>query len=165
MANPWSINAPRASRNSHNTGDRGGSSRPATPWMNAESCAPDTRTMPIAPRPGAVAIAAIVSERAVIGGEYTAAIVRLRLGLGRIARVRAFEHAIDVPLLHDGQHVVHEPVQHQAGGEEEEEDAECYWHNLHDFGLHRIRWLRIELGLYDHGGAHQNGEKTNWHAQ
>src|SRR5688572_30869191 len=117
MANPWSINAPRASRNSHNTGDRGGSSRPATPWMNAESSTPDTRTMPIAPRPGAVAIAAMVSGRAVIGGEYTAAIVRFRLGLGWIAGARALEQAVDVPLLHDGQHVVHKPVEHQAGRE------------------------------------------------
>ena len=107
----------------------------AVPKLSAAD--PETRTTPIAPRPGAVAIAAIVSA------------------LGR-PKTGALQSLGDRPLLADGQDVVHQPVQHQACGEEEEEHAEGDGHDLHDLRLDRIRWLRIEARLDDHADAHQD---------
>ncbi len=58
---PWSSGAPAPSRNVATVATRGGGTRPATPSISARSSAPETRTMPTPPRPGGVAIAAIVS--------------------------------------------------------------------------------------------------------
>ena len=63
---------------------------------------------------------------------------------------------VDIPLLPYGDNVVHYPIQYQTGREEEEEHAEYHWHPRHDFSLDWISRLRVKLGLYDHGQAHDN---------
>ena len=60
--------------------------RPVIDSANAARSLPDTRTIPIPARPGAVAIAAIVSLR-VIGGEYSSPLSDYALRAGtRFAR-------------------------------------------------------------------------------
>src|ERR671913_1842804 len=89
----------------------GSASRMATAMRG--TAGPETRTTPIPPRPAGVAIAAMVSR------------VTSSLGMGRLVAV---EHALDLPLLGDGEDVVDQPVQHQPGREEKEEDAEDVRH-------------------------------------
>ncbi len=55
--------AAAASRNGRKVAWRGTSGRPHSAAISAERSRPDTRTMPTAPRPGAVAIATIGSSR------------------------------------------------------------------------------------------------------
>src|SRR3954452_19246981 len=81
-----------------------------------------------------------------------------RRALTRSRGIRVAEHAVDIPLLRDGQHVVDKPIEHQAGREEKEEYAERNRHDLHNLGLHWIRWLWVEARLNDHGGAHEDGQ-------
>src|SRR5947207_15263881 len=106
---PSSIRSPCASRKLARTARRGSGSRPRSCMAISGTAGPDTRTMPMPPRPAGVAIAAIVS--------------RLISSFG-MRRLVAIEHALDLPLLQDRQDVVHQPVQHETRGEEEEEDAE-----------------------------------------
>src|SRR5512135_2855442 len=96
---------------------------------------PETRTTPMPPRPGAVAIAAILS-----GFDATFAC--------------GFLAASDIPLLGNGKDVVNNGVQHQPGWEEEEHYTKYNGHNLHQLGLQRIRWQRIEFTLDQHAYSH-----------
>src|SRR5688572_26853724 len=98
-----------ASRNEVAVARRGSGNCPKTSSAIRGTAGPETRTMPIPPRPGGVAIAAIVSR------------LTSSLGMGRLV---AIEHALDLPLLGDGEDVVDQPVQHQPGREEKEKDAE-----------------------------------------
>src|SRR5688572_3012954 len=125
---PWSIASPPASRNTACKAVRGLGARPTTFFAMASAREPDTRNTPMPPRPAGVATAAIVSR------------VSSSLGMGRLV---AIEHALDLPLLGDGENVVDEPVEHKARGKEEEEDAEDERHDLHHARLHRIRWHRV----------------------
>lgn len=58
---------------------------------------------------------------------------------GRRALVLHAHLLVDQPLLGDREDVVGQPVQHQAGWEDEEHDAESQRHEPHHLGLHRIR--------------------------
>ena len=72
-------------------------------WRATKSrSAPDRRTMPIPPRPGAVATAAIRSA---------------------VLLFATLDEARDLPLLGDRQNVVGRPVQHQTGREPEEHEG------------------------------------------
>src|SRR5438270_9838286 len=122
---PSSSAWPRASRNLAKVADLGGGTLPMTPSAIRVTSGPETRTMPMPPRPDGVATAAIVSR------------ATSPLGMGRLAAV---EQALDLPLLQDGKNVVDQPIKHQAGGKEEEEDAEDKRHELHDLRLYRIGW-------------------------
>src|SRR5574340_1512729 len=108
---------PALSAKQASTARRGSGNRPRTPRAKAVRSRPDTRTTPIPPRPGAVAIAAMVSA--------------LGVPFGGMRQVQATG---DPPLLRDGQDVVDHPVQHQPGGEEKEEDAEGEGHDQHYLG-------------------------------
>src|SRR6188508_3711853 len=88
---------------------RGSGRRPRISRAMRGTSGPEMRTTPMPPRPAGVAMAAIVSR------------VSSSLGMGRLV---ALEHALDLPLLGDGEDVVDQPVEHQAGREEEEKDAE-----------------------------------------
>src|SRR5216683_1667751 len=138
---PSSIAWPRASLKRASVARRADGRLPITPAAMRGTAGPDTRTMPIPPRPAGVATAAIVSRAS------------SSLGMGRFA---AIKHALDLPLLQDGKDVVNEPVQHQPGGKEEEKYAEHVGHVLHDLRLHWIGRHRIELGLHDHRRGHQD---------
>src|SRR5438128_11797703 len=138
---PSSIAWPRASVKRASVARRADGRLPITPAAMRGTAGPDTRTMPMPPRPAGVATAAIVSRAS------------SSLGMGRFAAV---EHALDLPLLSDRKDVVHQPVEHQAGREEEEKDAEHERHVLHDLRLHGIRRYRIESGLHDHRYGHQD---------
>src|SRR5437016_5222609 len=85
---------------------------------------PERRTMPMPPRPGAVAIAAIVSAPALTAAVCAAAAARLLRGT-------ALDAARDQPLLGQAQYTVHRPVQDQACGEERKHDGEHQGHHLH----------------------------------
>src|SRR5689334_24818850 len=98
---------------------RGAGSEPSSCAAMRGAAGPDSRRMPMPPRPGGVATAAIVSR--VTGSRGSS----LRMG-----RFVAVEHPLDLPLLQDGKYVVDEPVKHQARGEEDEEDAEDERHEL-----------------------------------
>lgn len=63
--------------------------------------------------------------------------------------------ASDIPLLSDRQQVVDEPIKHQPGREEGKEHGEYNWQTHHDFGLHGIRWGRVEFLLDPHGDTHE----------
>src|SRR5512143_4139858 len=102
----------------------------------ARTAGPETRTTPMPARPGAVAIAAIVSA-------------------GPMSGFWPLDHARNLPLLRNGEDVVHQPVKYQSGRKEEKENTECHRHDLHHFRLDRIWRRRIQIGLYDHGRAHQ----------
>src|SRR6476620_9950824 len=91
---------------------RGVRLRPNRPSMKCMRSGPEIRTIPIAPRPGAVATAAIVSG-------FTSS------GFGLLERPH------DVPLLGNRKDVIYQPVQHETGREKEEEDAERNGHDLH----------------------------------
>src|SRR5438128_11912163 len=113
---PSSSAWPRASRKRANVAALGGGRLPMICSAMRVTSGPETRTMPMPPRPGGVATAAIVSRAG------------SPLGMGRLA---AIEQALNLPLLQDGKDVVHQPVEHQAGREEEEKDAEDERHELH----------------------------------
>ena len=76
-ASPLSSSSPPAPRNVATVAMRGTSTRPVSAAAIAGAAAPDTRITPIPPRPGGVAIAAIVS-----GDGFTVAPRPLREGLG-----------------------------------------------------------------------------------
>ena len=65
---------------------------------------------------------------------------------------------VDVPLLCDGQQSVGDPIQNQTRWEERKKYREHDWHDLHDLGLHRISWRRIQFLLTQHGRAHYHGK-------
>src|SRR6266568_2386329 len=102
-----------AARKSATVAIRAGGCLPLSAWAKAGRCAPETRMTPMPPRPGAVAMAAIVStvrpgsDLGVVGGFA-----------GTLYRPR------DLPLLGNGERVVDHPVEHQTGREEEEHAAE-----------------------------------------
>src|SRR5476651_2499111 len=122
---PSSIRLPFASCMTANVARRDSGTFPSTAAATAGAFAPETRTIPIPPRPGGVAIAAIVSR---FGSAFA---------MGRFV---ALEHALDLPLLCYGKHVVDEPIEDQAGREEEKENAEHERHEHHHLGLDRIGW-------------------------
>src|SRR5687768_2467475 len=99
--------SPCRSRNAAKLANRGCGSLPSTAAATRGTSGPETRTIPMPPRPAGVAIAAIVSR------------VRSSLGMGRLV---AIEHALDLPLLGDGKDVVDQPVENQPGREEEKEE-------------------------------------------
>src|SRR5262245_2747639 len=143
---PWSMISPPASMKSRTAARRGGSGPPATPAMSACRCCPETLTTPMPPRPGAVAMAAMVSSSFIELLELRNSAAARQGATSTLAGGRgfAFQHARDAPLLRDRKDVVDEPVQHQAGWKKEEENAEHDRHDLHHLRLHRIRWLRVE---------------------
>src|SRR6266513_6503157 len=106
---PSSTSSPRASLNRASVACRAAGRLPIIAAAMRGTAGPDRRTMPMPPRPAGVATAAMVSRAS------------SSLGMGRFVAV---EHALDLPLLSNRKDVVHQPVQHQAGGEEEEKDAE-----------------------------------------
>ena len=57
--------------------------------------------------------------------------------------------------MRDRQHVIHEPVQHEAGREEGKECGEHDGHELHDLGLYRVQGCGVQLLLTPHADAHQ----------
>src|SRR5688572_33299196 len=120
---PLSTAAPLASRNEAEVARRGLGNCPRTGSAIRGTAGPETRTAPTPPRPAGVAIAAMVSR------------LTSSLGMGRLVAV---EHALDLPLLGDGEDVVHEPVEHEPRREEKEEDAEDERHDLHHPRLHRV---------------------------
>src|SRR5207248_9362566 len=121
-AKPSSIGSPCASAKRANSACRGAGRRPSTLCAISRARGPEMRTMPMPPRPAGVATAAIVSR------------TTSSLGMGRLV---AIEHPLDLPLLQDGKDVVDQPVEHEARGEEEKENAEEVRHELHHLGLHR----------------------------
>src|SRR5687767_2892917 len=123
---PSSSALPRASRKLQSVALRASGSRPIRVSAISATAGPEMRTMPMPPRPAGVATAAMVSA--------VGSFLRSPLGMGRFVAV---EHALDLPLLKDGEDVVDQPVEHQPGGEEEKEDAEDERHELHHLGLHR----------------------------
>src|SRR5205807_5038315 len=113
---PSSMRSPRPSLIKHSDAVLARGSRPVSACAISRTLEPETRTTPIPPRPIGVAIAAMVSRAS------------SSFPMGRLVAV---EHALDLPLLEDRQDVVHQPVQHQPGREEKEEDAEYERHELH----------------------------------
>src|SRR6476661_1493607 len=118
MARPWSIGVPAASRNGPKVAWRGTSVRPQIAATRGASDAPEMRTIPTAPRPLAV-------ETATIGSSWRAS---GSIGpSGDAAAALLAEHAqplVDQVLLRDREDVVGQPVQDQAGREEEEHHRE-----------------------------------------
>src|SRR3954471_16736391 len=133
---PRSNGMESAARKSHNVATRARSSRFRIAREISRAAGPETRTTPMPARPGAVAIAAMVSACDMSG-------------------FGTLDHARDLPLLRNRQNVIHQPVKHQPGWKEEKEHTKSHRHYFHDFGLDRIRGCRIQVGLDDHGGAHQ----------
>src|SRR5689334_21117430 len=140
---PESSGSPRASRKWVGVAYRGWSALPSSSRAVLERSGPDRRTIPIAPRPGPVAIATMTSGFAT-------------RGLGPLQRPR------DVPLLGNRKDIVDQPVQDQPRRKEEEEHAEGNWHDLHELGLHRIGWCRIKPCLDEHRRAHQYRQYVIW---
>src|SRR5256886_16629535 len=106
---PSSMRSPRASLIKHSDAFLALGSRPVSACAISRTLGPERRTTPIPPRPIGVAIAAMVSR------------ATSSFSMGGLVAV---EHALDLPLLEDREDVVHQPVQHQAGREEKEENAE-----------------------------------------
>ena len=121
--------------------------------------------MPTPACPGAVAMAAMVSELWLMlfpQAENNKGSIQEPLP-GRfghrsvlLAGHFCFDLAGNVPLLGNGQNIVHQPVQNQTCREPQEEDRKDQRHHLHDLGLHRIRRSRVQTHLQEHAGAHQN---------
>src|SRR2546428_13436947 len=133
---PSSMRSPRASRIKHSDAFLALASRPVKACAIPRTPAPERRTTPIPPRPIGVAIAAMVSR------------ATSSFSMGRLVAV---EQALDLPLLEDREDVVHQPGQHQAGGEEKEEEAEYERHELNHLGLHRVGTRRIQRALQHTG--------------
>src|SRR3954470_3161060 len=138
---PSSMRAPRPSLKTDKAARRGAGRAPATAAAIRATPRPDTLTTPIPPRPGAVAMAAMVSRST---------------SSFRMRRFVAIEHALNRPLLKNGEDVVDQPIQHQSGRKKEQEDAEDEGHDLHDLGLHRIGRNGIHPGLKNHGHCHED---------
>ena len=84
-------------------------------------------------------------------------------GLGVVGGFSAtLDHPRNLPLLGNGENVVDHPVQHQAGREEKEHEAENKRHEHGDLRLNRIRRRRIKLGLDQHGDHHDDGQNIIW---
>src|ERR1700739_4399323 len=111
------MRSPPASRKLRSTARRGAPTFPHRRAAMSRACGPDRRRMPTAPRPGGVAMAAMVS---VLSGVFTPISLRLRLVLP--AEAGFFELAGDDLLLADVDHVADEPVQHQAHRESQKQD-------------------------------------------
>src|SRR6266699_4169225 len=140
---PSSMRSPRASLIKHSDAFLALGSRPVSACAISRTLGPERRTTPIPPRPIGVAIAAMVSR------------ATSSFSMGRLVAV---EHALDLPLLEDREYVVHPPVQHQAGREEKEENAEYERHELHHLGLHRVGRDWIHACLQHHRDGHQDRE-------
>src|SRR2546421_10968030 len=138
---PSSSMPPRASRKAACLACRGTGSVPSTLCAMRVTAGPEMRTMPMPPRPGGVAMAAIVSRAT---------------SPARMGRLVAIEHALDLPLLEDRKDVVDQPVEHQPGREEEKEDAEHKRHEFHYLRLHRIGRRGVHARLEHHGSCHQD---------
>src|SRR5438132_8215922 len=119
---PSSMRSPRASLIKHSDAFLALSSRPVSACAISRTLGPERRTTPIPPRPIGVAIGAMVPR------------ATSSFSMGRLVAV---EHALDLPLLEDGEDVVHQPVQHQAGREGKEEHPEYARHKLHHLCMHR----------------------------
>src|SRR5262245_54944526 len=102
---PSSITSPAASRKRASTALRGAGAALAIVAPTTAARDPEMRTMPMPPRPGGVAIAAMVSRAT--GTESLPG--RSSLAMRRLVPV---EHALDVPLLGDREDVVDQPVEH-----------------------------------------------------
>src|SRR5687767_6873284 len=100
---PWSIAWPSRCLKVRKEARRSGGTPPRTALAIERTAGPESRTTPIPARPCAVASAAMVSR------------ATSSLGMGRLV---AIEQALDLPLLQDRENVVHQPVKHQARGEE-----------------------------------------------
>src|SRR5580765_6928163 len=131
MAWPW------LSQKSAGIATRGTGCLPVSRSAKEANCGPETRTTPMPPRPGAVATAAITS----LCGLFP-----------------TLDHAGDLPLLGNRQQVVNGPIKHESGREKKKHTGKYDGHDHHDLGLHRIRWRRIEFGLNQHGGTHDQGQ-------
>src|SRR5688572_16890208 len=116
---------------------------------------PLTRTIATPPDPGAVAIAAMVSD---------ATLTPLRRAdSGR--RGRWF--AVRPPLLGDREHVVDEPVEHEPRREVDEHDREHDGHEDHHHPLlRRVHAGRRREGLLEnHASPHQQHENGDRHTE
>src|SRR5256885_4411078 len=89
------MRSPLRSRNEASIACRGSGSCPSSDRAMSGTLGPETRTTPMPPRPTGVAMAAMVSR------------ATSSLGMGRLV---AIEHALYLPLLDDGEDVVHKPV-------------------------------------------------------
>ena len=84
----------------------------------------------------------------------------LAVRLSELGQIKFRRHAhagVNNPLLRNRQNVVGNPVQHQTRGEKEEHHAKDQRHHPHQFGLHGVRWRRVEGGLNQRGQGHHNG--------
>ena len=73
----------------------------------------------------------------------------------RAAFLLFFNFLIYDILLGHAEQVVDRPIQYQTCWEEQHERGEDNRQELHDFCLHWICWLRIQLLLDEHGSTHQ----------
>src|SRR5690606_33297378 len=126
---PSSMASPAASRKRTWWAWRGRSARPQSPRAMAGAAGPERRTMPTPPLPGGVATATMVpvAMRAARAGS----VLRGRPGGRRIGVL-----ADQPPLLQQAERAVGDPVQDQAGREEDHEHAEHQRHELHHLLLH-----------------------------
>src|SRR4249919_2511692 len=104
------------------------------------------RTMPMPPRPGGVATAAMVSRSRFVSPS------------GLVGVRGTFNLACDEPLLRQRKQVVDEPVEYETCGEEEEHDGEHDRHEFHHTCLNRIRHGWVEGLSQEHRAAHQDRE-------
>src|SRR5713101_936570 len=102
---PWSMVSLFSSRKSQSAACLGAGTLPSSDCANASRLGPETRTTPMAARPGAVAIAAITSALA-------------------MSRLCPLDDPRDLPLLGNGENVVYQPVQDQTSREEAKENTE-----------------------------------------
>src|ERR1700691_633650 len=119
---PSSTLWPCASRNLDSRAWRGAGSAPRMTCAICGTRGPETRMTPMAPRPGALATATMVS------GGLTARLRSLLGGLG-------FDHLVDAPLLRDRQQRIGQPVKDQSAGEPRHHAGHDQRHELHDFRL------------------------------
>lgn len=61
-----------------------------------------------------------------------------------------FNFLIHNVLLSHAEQVIHRPVQYQTCWEKQHECGKDNRQELHDFCLHWISWLRVQLLLYEH---------------
>src|SRR5687768_10401830 len=99
---------------------RAGGTSPSMTAAISGALGPETRTMPIPPRPGGVAAATMVSARVIV------------------QRLSAFPAGlnppIDIPLLRDGQHGIGDPIKHQPRRKERKHRGHYERHEHEDFG-------------------------------